>query len=81
MDCNYLKLKTLNVRGIPTFEKRKSDFNWLFKQNSDICFLQETYSTEEAENLWKVSDLKRSVLLTDLFIVVGSQYTRVLILN
>ena len=34
------------------FEKRKSVFNWLMKQNSDIC-LQETYSTEETENLWK----------------------------
>ena len=55
MDRNNLKLKTisLNVRGIRTFEKRKSIFNWLIKQNSDICFLQETYSTEETENLWK----------------------------
>ena len=53
MDRNNLKLKTisLNVRGIRTFEKRKSIFNWLIKQNSDICFLQETYSTEETENL------------------------------
>ena len=55
MDSNNLKLKTLslNVRGIRTFEKRKSIFNWLTKQNSDICFLQETYSTEEIENQWK----------------------------
>ena len=52
MDRNNLKLKSisLNVRGIRTFEKRKSVFNWLMKQNSDICFLQETYSTEETEN-------------------------------
>ena len=55
MDRNNLKFKTvsLNVRGIRTFEKRKSIFNWLIKQNSDICFLQETYSTEEIENQWK----------------------------
>lgn len=52
---NNLKFKTLslNVRGIRTFEKRKSIFNWLTKQNSDICFLQETYNTEEIENQWK----------------------------
>ena len=35
---NNLKFKTisLNVRGISTFEKRKSIFNWLIKQNSVI---------------------------------------------
>ena len=55
MDQNNLKFKTisLNVRGIRTFDKRKSIFNWLIKQNSDICFLQETYSTEEIENRWR----------------------------
>ena len=55
MDSNNLKLKalSLNVQGIHTFEKRKSLFIWLTKQNSDICFQQETYSTEEIENQWK----------------------------
>ena len=56
MDRNHLKFKviSLNVRGIRTFEKRKSIFlNWLIKQNADICFLQETYSTEGIENQWK----------------------------
>ena len=55
MDRSNLIFKTisLNVRGIRTFEKRKSIFNWIIKQNSDICFLQETYSTEEIENQWK----------------------------
>jgi exonuclease III len=55
MNSNNLKLKTisLNVRGLRTFENRKCIFNWLSKQNSDICFLQETYSTEEIENQWK----------------------------
>ena len=43
----FQTIQTLNVRGIRTFKKRKSMFNWLIhvKQDSDICFLQETYST------------------------------------
>ena len=55
MDGNSLKFNiiSLNVRGIRNFEKRKSIFNWLMKQTSDICFLQETYSTEDIENQWK----------------------------
>ena len=55
MDRNNLEFKviSLNVRGIRTFEKRKSIFNWLIKQSADMCFLQETYSTEEIENQWK----------------------------
>ena len=47
------KVISLNVRGIRSFEKRKAILNWLFKQNADICFLQETYSTEEVEIQWK----------------------------
>ena len=27
-------------------------FGWLVKQQADICFLQETYSTKEVENTW-----------------------------
>ena len=55
MDRNNLKFKaiSLNVCGICTFKKRKSILNWLIKQNADICFLQETYSTEEIETKWK----------------------------
>jgi len=55
MDSSNLQFKTLSlkVQGICTFEKRKSNFNWLTKQNSDICFPQETYSTEETESQWK----------------------------
>jgi len=43
-NANNLQLKalSLNVRGIRTFAKRKGIFNWLTKQNADICFLQET---------------------------------------
>ena len=47
------KLLSLNARGIRSFDKRKSIFNWLFKSSADICFLQETYSTPEVENEWK----------------------------
>ena len=47
------KLVSLNVRGIRSFEKRKAVFNWLYKCQADICFLQETYSTPEVVNIWK----------------------------
>ena len=48
------KLLSLNARGIRSFEKRKAVFAWLMKQQADICFLQETYSTKEIENSWKM---------------------------
>ena len=41
------KLLSLNVRGIRSFGRRKSIFNWLLKSPADICFVQETYSTPE----------------------------------
>ena len=44
---------SLNVRGIRSSAKRKALFLWLKKQNADIIFLQETYSTEEIEAIWK----------------------------
>ena len=44
---------SLNVRGIRSSAKRKALFLWLNKQNADIIFLQETYSTEEIEAIWK----------------------------
>ena len=55
MDRNNLKFKAIspNVPGIRAFEKRKSIFNWLIKQNVDICFLQETYSTDDVVDQWK----------------------------
>jgi len=49
-----LKLLSLNARGIRSFEKRKAVFAWLMKQQADTCFLQETYSTKEIENSWKM---------------------------
>ena len=51
---NYaFKLLSLNARGIRSFEKQKAVFGWVMKQQVDICFLQETYSTKEVENVWK----------------------------
>ena len=47
------KLLSLNARGIPTFEKGKAIFSWLRKSGADICFLQETCSTRDVENIWK----------------------------
>ena len=46
-------LLSLNARGLRTFDRRKAFFNWLAKSSADICFLQETYSTSEVENIWK----------------------------
>ena len=47
------KLLSLNARGIRSFEKRKALFNWLSKSRADICFLQETCSSPEVEQIWK----------------------------
>ena len=47
------KFPSLNARGLCTFDRRKAFFNWLVKSCADICFLQETYSTSEVENIWK----------------------------
>ena len=41
----------VNARGIHSFEKRKAVLKWLYKSHADICFLQETYSTTEVENI------------------------------
>jgi len=47
------KMLSLNVRGIRSLEKRKAVLIWLNKQNADIIYLQETYSTKEIENIWR----------------------------
>ena len=45
------KLLSLNARGIRSFKKRKALFKWLMKDKSDICFMQESYSTPEVEKI------------------------------
>ena len=52
--ANYnFKLLSLNARGIRDYFKRKSIFTFVKQQNTDIVFLQETYSTPDIENEWK----------------------------
>lgn len=45
-----IKILSLNVRAIRSFDKRKAIFNWITKKKSDIIFLQETYSTSGVDN-------------------------------
>ena len=52
MDNTYFKIMTLNVRGINDKTKRFSIFQWLKQKNVDICFIQESYSSPEIEQLW-----------------------------
>ena len=47
------ELISLNARGIRDFQKRQAIFSWIKKQNADIAFLQETYSTPEIVDEWK----------------------------
>ena len=72
MEGNNLqfKLLSLNVRGIHAFDKKKCILNWLNKQNADIYFFQETYSTEELENQW------RKQWRGDLFFAHGTSHSK-----
>ena len=47
------KLISLNVRGIRSPKKRKALLMWLKERKYDIIFLQETYSTDEVEDIWR----------------------------
>ena len=47
------RIGSLNVRGINKHSKRISIFNWVKKQNFDIMFLQETFSSVNDEILWQ----------------------------
>ena len=49
VDNVSFKIISLNARGIRDFTKRKAGFNWLHKQNADVAFLQETYSTPDKQ--------------------------------
>ena len=48
-----VKLLSLNVRGLNGEKKRQAIYNFIRKKKIDICFLQETYSSVECENVWK----------------------------
>ena len=43
MECNKITIASLNVRGIRDFKKRKSIFNYLYKNKVDVVLLQETH--------------------------------------
>jgi exonuclease III len=47
------KLLSLNARGIRAFEKRNALFDWLMKDQAQVCFIQESYGTSEIENSWR----------------------------
>ena len=77
--CKYgpnnisFKLLSLNARGILSFEKRKALFGWLTKNKSDICFLQESYSTPEVEKIWK------SQWKGEMFFSHGTEHSKVVL--
>ena len=47
-----LKLLSVNVRGLTDRVKRNKIFQWC-QMMGDIIFLQETFSTEDTEGMWK----------------------------
>ena len=47
------KILTLNIRGLNSSQKRRQVFRWLHRQQSDIIFLQETYSTPQTIKKWE----------------------------
>ena len=53
VDNVNFKLISPNARGIRDFAKRKAIFRWIKKQNADIVFLQETYSTPDIDEKWR----------------------------
>ena len=47
--CNFL---SLNVKGIRERIKRGGIFTWLRDKRVEVAFLQETYSTNDVEDVW-----------------------------
>ena len=47
------RIGSLNVRGINKHSKRISIFNWIRRQQFDLMFLQETFSSKDEESLWQ----------------------------
>jgi len=43
----------LNVRGLNQARRRQWVFRWLHNQKFDVAFLQETYSSKSAKEMWK----------------------------
>ena len=54
--ADVFKLVSLNVKGISSFQKRRTMFTWCRKRKADIIFLQETHSrllSIKIETQWK----------------------------
>ena len=47
------KILSLNIRGLNSSRKRRQVFRWLHRQQPDIIFLQETYSTPQTIKTWE----------------------------
>ena len=65
-----LKCISLNVRGINKSIKRRNLFCWLHNGKYDVIFLQETYSDDKIENIW------RAEWGGDVFYSHGSKHSR-----
>ena len=48
------KIISLNERGLNNSIKRRKIFNWLHRQTAHCYFLQETFSTEQSINIWRL---------------------------
>lgn len=48
-----LSALSVNIRGLNDRKKRRNVFRWVKKNKYDLCFLQETYSSQETECIWK----------------------------
>ena len=53
MDKFKFNVLSLNTRGLIERKKRRSIFRFVKKQKVDICFMQETHSSREIENIWQ----------------------------
>ena len=65
-----LKCISLNIRGINKSFKRRNLFRWLHNGKYDVIFLQETYSDDKIENIW------RAEWGGDVFYSHGSKHSR-----
>ncbi len=50
---NVVSIASLNVQGLNKDTKRKKIFGWIYENNFDIVFFQETYSRSDKETKWQ----------------------------
>ena len=56
---SYLSIITLNVNGLNASTKRQRLAEWIQKQDSYICYLQETHLKTKDIYRWKVKGWKK----------------------